>query len=116
MLLLLIFCIPWVKDILKKYRVYAPALILTAIGIVTALLDAQFAGILQRYFADFSLMLYLAAAFVLLALINEFKSDKQRYFIRTGLMVCVVAMMVYQSALVMRTVDLVNVLPYLFWY
>ena len=115
-LLLLIFCIPWVKDILKKYRVYAPALILTAIGVATALLDAQFAGILQRYFADFSLMLYLAAAFVLLALINEFKSDKQRYFIRAGLMVCVVAMMVYQSALVMRTVDLVNVLPYLFWY
>ncbi len=115
-MLLLIFCIPWVKDILKKYRVYAPALILTAIGIVTALLDAQFAGILQRYFADFSLMLYLAAAFILLALINEFKSDKQRYFIRAGLMLCAVVMTVYQGALIMRTYDITGILPYLFWY
>ena len=115
-MLLLIFCIPWVKDILKKHRVYAATLILVAIGIVTALLDAQFAGILQRYFADFSLMLYMAAAFILIALINHFKEEKHRYFIRAGLMVCVVAMAVYQGALVMRTHDITGVLPYLFWY
>lgn len=115
-MLLLIFFIPKVKDILKKYRVYAATLILTAIGIITALLDAQFAGILQRYFADFSLMLYMAAAFILLALINHFKEEKHRYFIRAGLMVCAVAMVVYQGALVMRTYDITGILPYLFWY
>ena len=115
-LLLLIFFIPWVKDILKKHRVYAATLILVTIGIVTALLDAQFAGILQRYFADFSLMLYLAATFILLALINNFKTDKQRYFIRAGLMVSVMAMVVYQGALAMRTADMSSFLPYMFWY
>jgi hypothetical protein len=115
-MLLLIFFIPKVKDILKKYRVYAATLILTAIGIITALLDAQFAGILQRYFADFSLMLYMAAAFILLALINHFQEEKHRYFIRAGLMVCAVAMVVYQGALVMRTYDITGILPYLFWY
>ena len=115
-LLWLIFAIPFIKDILKKSKVYAPVLILTAIGIVTPLLDAQFAGILQRYFADFSLMLYLAAALILFALINHFKEEKHRKVIRTGLFVCVIAMFVYQGALILRTTDMVNFLPYMFWY
>ena len=115
-LLWLIFTIPFIKDILKKSKVYVPVLILTAIGIVTPLLDAQFAGILQRYFADFSLMLYLAAVLILFALINHFKEEKHRKVIRTGLFVCAIAMVVYQGALMLRTTDMVNFLPYMFWY
>ncbi|MBE6707350.1 MAG: hypothetical protein E7577_06895 [Ruminococcaceae bacterium] len=115
-LLWLIFVIPFVKDVLKKSRVYAPVLILTAIGFITPLLDAQFAGILQRYFADFSLMLYLAATLILLALINHFKEEKHRKVVHRALFVCAIAMFVYQSTLVMRTVDMVNFLPYMFWY
>lgn len=115
-LLWLIFVIPFIKEILKKSKVYAPVLILTAIGFITPLLDAQFAGILQRYFADFSLMLYLAATLILLALINHFKEEKHRKVVHRALFVCAIAMFVYQSTLVMRTVDMVNFLPYMFWY
>lgn len=115
-MLWLIFLIPFVKNVLKKYKVYLPVLILAAIGIITPLLDAQFAGILQRYFADFSLMLYLSAAFILLAMINRFKCNKVRYAIRAGLVVCVVAMVIYQGALVMRVANIEQVIPHMFWY
>ena len=115
-LLLSIFLIPFVKDILKKYKVLAPVLVLTAIGIITPLLDAQFAGILQRYFADFSLMLYMSAAFIVLAMIDHFKNDKAHYAMRAGLLICAVAMVIYQGALVMRVVDIEQVIPHMFWY
>ena len=115
-LLLLIFVIPFIKKVLKKDKVYAPILILAAIGIITPLLDAQFAGILQRYFADFSLMLYMSAALILLAIINNIRGDKHRYVVRTGLFVCAITMIIYQSALIMRVGELSDALPFLFWY
>ncbi len=115
-LLLLIFAIPFIKKTLKKDKVYAPVLILAAIGIITPLLDTQFAGILQRYFSDFSLMLYLSAALILLAIINNIKGEKYRYVIRAGLFICVIAMIVYQGALIMRVGDICDAMPYLFWY
>ncbi len=115
-LLLLIFVIPFIKKLLKKDKVYAPVVILAAIGIITPLLDAQFAGILQRYFADFSLMLYMSAALILLSIINNIKGDAHRHVLRVGLFACVIAMVIYQSALIMRVGELSDVLPYLFWY
>ena len=46
---------------LRKNRAYAAAMLLFVSGILVALVDAQMAGILHRYFADFTLMFYLAA-------------------------------------------------------
>ena len=44
--------------------------VLLASGVIVALLDAQMAGILQRYFADFSFM-FLAAVVLLAFIVNE---------------------------------------------
>lgn len=44
--------------------------VLLTMGVVIALLDAQMAGILQRYFADFSFM-FLSAAVLLIFIVNE---------------------------------------------
>ena len=44
--------------------------VLLASGVIGALLDAQMAGILQRYFADFSFM-FLAAVVLLAFIVNE---------------------------------------------
>ena len=44
--------------------------VLLASGVIVALLDAQMAGILQRYFADFSFM-FLAAVVLLAFVVNE---------------------------------------------
>lgn len=45
-------------------------LVLLSAGFLVAILDAQVAGILQRYFADFSFM-FLAAAVLLVFIVNE---------------------------------------------
>ena len=44
--------------------------VLLAAGVAVALLDAEMAGILQRYYADFSFM-FLAAAVLLAFVVNE---------------------------------------------
>jgi drug/metabolite transporter superfamily protein YnfA len=49
-------------------------LVLVVSGVAVALLDAEMAGILQRYFADFSFM-FLAAAMLLAFIVNENISD-----------------------------------------
>ena len=45
-------------------------MVLLVTGVIIALLDAQMAGILQRYFADFSFM-FLAASVLLVFIVNE---------------------------------------------
>ncbi|MCI2242513.1 cytochrome C oxidase Cbb3 [Adlercreutzia faecimuris] len=50
--------------------IWGVIVVLLASGVVVALLDAEMAGILQRYFADFSFM-FLAATVLLLFIANE---------------------------------------------
>ena len=58
------------RKIRKTKTVMGVIIVLIAAAILIAVLDAQMAGILQRYYADFSFMLLIAA--VLLAFIaNE---------------------------------------------
>ncbi|MEG0759249.1 MAG: cytochrome C oxidase Cbb3 [Raoultibacter sp.] len=73
----ILWVIPFAKRILqmrfaqRSTRTIAGIiLVLLSAGIVVALLDAQMAGILQRYFADFSFM-FLAAAVLLVFIVNE---------------------------------------------
>ena len=73
----LLWVLPFARRILQmriKARstrtVAGVVVVLLTVGIVTALLDAQVAGILQRYFADFSFML-LVAAVLLVFIVNE---------------------------------------------
>ncbi len=49
--------------------------VLLASGVIVALLDAEMAGILQRYFADFSFM-FLAAAVLLCFVVNESLAER----------------------------------------
>lgn len=50
--------------------IFGVIVVLIVSGVAVALLDAELAGILQRYFADFSFM-FLAAAVLLLFIVNE---------------------------------------------
>ncbi len=112
----LVIAIPFIRKFLAEHKVLLPASILAVCGILTPLLDSQFAGILQRYFADFSLMLYMSAVFVILALLSAAKSERDKKMIYTGLFICVFAMVGYQGALLMRNCSLPDILPFLFWY
>ena len=111
-----LFLIPRVKETLKKYKLLIPAVMLFAFGIITPLLDAQFAGILQRYFADFSLMLCLGALFVFLPVFFNTDSEKRKRDLRTVLFVCIAVTFAYQTLLVLRKADIGDYISYLFWY
>ena len=53
-------------------------LVLLTTGIIVALFDAELAGILQRYYADFSFM-FLASAVLLAFIVNENVSNKPEF-------------------------------------
>lgn len=72
-----LWVLPFAKRILqlrisqRSTRTIAGVIIVLLLGgVVVALLDAQMAGILQRYFADFSFM-FLAAVVLLAFIVNE---------------------------------------------
>ena len=71
-------------------------MVLLITGTVLALLDAEMAGILQRYFADFSFM-FLAAAVLLAFIANENMHDGSSFdrLFRQGLSVLVAFSVLY---------------------
>ena len=110
------FFIPKFKKTLSKYKVLIPAVMLMAFGVITPLLDAQFAGILQRYFCDFSLMFYLGALFAFLAVMADAKDEEARNNMRKILLCCIAIAFVYQTLLFIRNAQLGDYIQYLFWY
>lgn len=73
----LLWVLPFAKRVLKlrfeqrSTRTIAGVIIVLIVaGVLVALVDAQMAGILQRYFADFSFM-FLAAAVLIVFIVNE---------------------------------------------
>jgi hypothetical protein len=110
------FFIPRFKETLSKYKVLIPAVMLMAFGVITALLDAQFAGILQRYFCVFSLMFYLGALFVFLAVMADAKDEETRSNMRKILLFCIAIAFGYQLLLFLRNASLGDYIQYLFWY
>ena len=73
----LLWTLPFAGRILKlrvheraTRTVWGVIVVLLVAGVVVALADAQMAGILQRYYADFSFM-FLAAAVLLVFIVNE---------------------------------------------
>lgn len=74
-------------------------IVLITAGILIALLDAQMAGILQRYFADFSFM-FLAAAVLLVFIVNEnLKQGTVLHEIFPKILIALVTMSVLYSIL-----------------
>jgi drug/metabolite transporter superfamily protein YnfA len=73
----LLWVLPFATPILKKRSeqrstrtIWGVILVLIIVCMLVALLDAQLAGILQRYFADFSFV-FLVAAVLLVFIVNE---------------------------------------------
>lgn len=73
LLWVLFFAVPALKMRIftrRTHTVAGVAAVMIVMGIVVACLDAEMAGILQRYFADFS-FLFLAAAALIVFIVNE---------------------------------------------
>ena len=74
--------------------------VLIAAGVIVALLDAEMAGILQRYYADFSFM-FLAAAVLLVFIVNEnLVPGSTMAQVFTKVLLALVAVSVFYSALI----------------
>ncbi len=101
-----LWVLPFAKRILalrfrtRSTRTIAGVIIaMLAGGVLLAILDAEMAGILQRYFADFS-FLFLAPAVLLIFIVNEnMLAGTTRTLLMKGL-ICVVAISVVYSWLV----------------
>ena len=81
-------------------------IVLIVVAVLIAILDAQMAGILQRYYADFSFMLLIAA--VLLAFIANEKislASKNVRSIATGVLLTLVCVSVLYSLLTCFVVE-----------
>ncbi len=74
---------------LRHNRGFAAGILLFVSGIIVAITDAQMAGILHRYFADFTLMFYLAAL-ILFAVLYRQGDSKQKKLLNTILFACTV--------------------------
>ena len=73
LLWVLLFARPILKLRLRQrstHTVASVVMVLLASGFIVAILDAEMAGILQRYYADFSFM-FLAATVLLVFIVNE---------------------------------------------
>jgi hypothetical protein len=77
----LVFTVPILKMRIRTRKTHTVAGVTAAMvvmGILVACLDAEMAGILQRYFADFS-FLFLAAAALLVFILNENVSHRSSW-------------------------------------
>lgn len=106
---ILFFAIPLLKarnKVRKTNTVMGVIIVLLAVALIIAILDAQVAGILQRYYADFSFMLLISA--ILLAFIaNESISlwAKKYKSIITGILIAVVSVSCIYSLLTCFVVE-----------
>ena len=103
----LLWIIPFARPILRRrfeqrstHTITGVIVVLLITGTVLALLDAEMAGILQRYFADFSFM-FLAAAVLLAFIANENMHDGSSFdrLFRQGLSVLVAFSVLYIALL-----------------
>ncbi|MCD8316863.1 MAG: cytochrome C oxidase Cbb3, partial [Eggerthellaceae bacterium] len=70
---------------------------LTVMGFVIAMADAQIAGILERYYADFTFM-FLAAALLLVFIINEHLTSPRFYGLVLRVLIALVGVSLIYSA------------------
>lgn len=100
----LLWVLPFAKRILKM-RIAARStrtiagviIVLISAGVLVGLMDAQVAGILQRYYADFSFM-FLAAAVLLIFIVNEnLDQGSTLYRILLKILIALVAISVIYS-------------------
>ena len=87
---------------LTRRGVLAPVLIAALSGIVIALADAEMAGLLHRYFSDFTFPLLFAALLVYLALAGREGSPSARRW-RTFLLVTLTASLFHNATLLLDT-------------
>lgn len=102
----LLWVIAFVRPVLKRRfqqqstnTVAGAVVVLLASGVFVALFDAELAGILQRYYADFSIMFLVAAVLLVLIANEQFAVDPRRLNLFRKILILLVAVSVTYSVL-----------------
>lgn len=69
------------RHMFVKKRLFFIALMGIIFSVVIVIADTQMAGILLRYFGDFSWFLFLSASLIILTLLQGFKSDEAKKYL-----------------------------------
>lgn len=72
-----LFLLPFVKDKLKEKKLFIFTIVPIIIGVTVVIVDTQGAGLLERYFGDFSFMFLFSAALVIFALYEKYSEKKE---------------------------------------
>ena len=86
-------------------RPYIIACAALAMGVIIIVIDSQVAGILTRYYSDFSWMLLLGAAIAVLAEYNYMQSDKEKQTLIKIVLVCFIISFVVFGLNIFNDVD-----------
>lgn len=98
--------LPKVKDVLKEKKLFAFSLISAITAFVIVLVDTQGAGLLQRYFGDFLIMLLLPASLVIFALYEKYRDARAKKAFNTALFVSSAWSAFYMFCLVFSVSDM----------
>lgn len=77
---LLNMAVIYVRDILKKYKIYFFVLTCLGLAVILSCIDATVSGILQRYTADLAMMILIPACMVGCVLLGELGKTKGRVY------------------------------------
>ncbi len=100
-----IFILPKVRSVLKEKQLWGFTLTLTAVGLVTVILNTQAGGLLQRYYSDFGYIFFIVAVLAILSLYEKIKTEEGTKNLNTTVLIFSILSIVYTIALVFSRAD-----------
>lgn len=90
---------------LKQKGVASPVITLLAVGLALVIADTQAGGLLQRYYSDFGIIFFLAAAIIIFALYEKNNLKQCHINLNTVLFISTILSVVYTITLVFSVAD-----------
>ncbi len=101
-----VLLLPKVKNLLKEKKLFAFAVLPLIIAVAVVITDTQGAGLLQRYFGDFTFMLLLSASITVFALYEKYTDKALQKALNTALFSAAIISAVYCFCLVLSLSDI----------
>ncbi len=84
-----------VRQFMLGKRIFKYFVLLIAFSVIIAVADAQAAGVLERYIADYCFMMYGAAVLIIMSVVNVLQTDQGKEFFSKLLYVLTVFTIIY---------------------
>lgn len=84
----IVFLIPKIKETLKEHNLFIPTILFVLFSVFIAIADSTIAGILSRYYLDFSFLFVLSSITTIFALFYKYFDNKLIYILKKYIYVC----------------------------